>query len=74
MAKLTKLQRSNNAHNRLCKKHDKIRMSTKGRDHDIAFVKMNYHSRVAYTQAKIGRVLSKNEKLKAYSTVITEFY
>lgn len=74
MARSTKLDRSNRAHDRLQKKHDKIRLSTKGRAHDIAFVKMNYHSRVAFTQARIGRVLTKEERKKAYNTVISEFF
>ena len=74
MARLTKLERSNFAHKRLCKKHDKIRLSSKGRTRDISFVKMNYHSRVVYTQSKIGRVLSKDEKRKAYNSVISEFF
>ena len=71
---MTRLQRSNMAHKRLEKKHDCVRMSSKGREHDIAFVKMNYHSRVAFTQAKIGKVLSPKEKKAAYDTVIKEFF
>ena len=74
MARLTKLQRSNKAHERLVKKHERIRLSTKGRDHDIAFTKSAYHSRVLFTQKKIGRVLTPAEKKKAYDTVIFEFF
>ena len=74
MARIINLRRSNRAHDRLCKKYDKIRLSSKGRDRDVAFVKMNYHSRVAYTQSKIGRVLTKEERKKAYNTVISEFF
>ncbi len=71
---MTKLQRSNLAHQRLVKKHERIRLSTKGREHDISFLKSTYHSRVGYTQAKIGRVLSPSEKKKAYNSIIYEFF
>lgn len=71
---MTKLMRSNRAHKRLVKKHDKIRLSTKGREHDIAFVKQTYHSRVLYTQEKIGRCLTRAEKKKAYDDVIFDFF
>ena len=74
MAKLTRLQRSNNAHKRLEKKHDKKRLSSKGRERDIAFVKTTYHSRVLYTQKKIGRVLSQKEKRAAYEDIIKTFF
>lgn len=74
MSKLTKLERSNRAHKSLVKKHDRIRVSSKGRTHNVAFVKMNYHSRVAYTQAKIGRVLTLDERKKAYDSVVKEFF
>ena len=71
---MTRLQRSNLAHSRLEKKHDKKRLSSKGRERDIAFTKSTYHSRVLYTQKKIGRVLSAKEKKAAYEDVIKTFF
>lgn len=72
MATNGKLQRSIAAHKRLMKKYDSLRLSLKGHDRDVACVKCFYHDRIAYTQAKIGKVLSRKERERAYEHVESE--
>ena len=67
-------QRSQNAHVRLMKKHRAKAERSKGRDYDIAFIKQNYHSLCIHTQKKLKRILSPEEKKRAYSSVIKDFY
>ena len=59
MAKLTKLQRSNNAHRRLYKKYSVLG----GRD---AQIKEEYHASACLLQEVKKRLLSKAEKRRIY--------
>ena len=76
--KKTKFKLSQMAHNRLMRSHrrkaeiaNKNKQWTKNTDHHI---KCNYHSLVAHRQEKCGRVLTADEKKKAFNDVIDTFY
>ena len=62
MKKLTKLQRSQNAHMKLRSKHS----STPGK---IGDVKYRYHTAVLKAQKAKKHVLSKSDRAKIYKTV-----
>ena len=55
MARISKIQRSNNAHKRLQNKYDYIPGNT-------AEIKYRYHLRVRVRQEKENRILSKKER------------
>ena len=66
------------AHNRLMRSHrhkkdiaNNNKQWSKATDHHI---KSNYHSLVARRQEKCGRVLTFDEKRKAFNDVIDTFY
>lgn len=57
--KLSKLERSNRAHERLRKMHDDLSKKTNWGNH---YVKGDYHWLVKNEQSTLGRILTKNEK------------
>lgn len=67
-------QRSQNAHSRLMKKHRAKAERLKGQAYDTAFIKQNYHSLCIHTQNKLKRILSSEERKRAYNSVIRDFY
>ena len=67
-------QRSQNAHARLMKKHRAKAERSKGQAYDTAFIKQNYHSLCIHKQNKLKRILSPEEKKRAYNSVIRDFY
>ena len=74
---LSKLERSNKAHNRLYKKHKSLfeefyyRKPNKSFIHDIY---SEYHKTVGRIQRKNKRLLSNNEKKRIYKFVEDKFY
>ena len=60
---------SQNAHSRLFKRARKAARSNPKKKH-IFRVKEEYHSLCTYRQEKLGRVLSRSEKKRAYSDAI----
>lgn len=60
MAKLTKIQRSNNAHKRLQNRYDYMPGNT-------AEIKYRYHLRVRVRQEMENRILSKKERRGIFS-------
>lgn len=64
---------SQRAHMRLAKKHEKKSRSDP-KNYDKHFIGSSYHSYCVTLQDKLGRVLSKSEKEKAYNNVISTFY
>lgn len=67
MARLSKLQRSNNAH--LILRH--IHAKTPGKKGDVLF---RYHDNVFKAQRAKKRVLSKSDRRKIFSTVRNRVY
>ena len=63
MAKMSKLQRSQAAHKRWYKHHDRAQR-TDPKKYDEHFVKASYHFNCIHRQNKLGRMLSKEEKRK----------
>lgn len=68
------LQRSQAAHNRLMRKHRILAANTRGSDYNEHFIKQNYHSLVYCKQKKNKRKLTLEEKKRAYSNVIRDFF
>ena len=69
-----RFNRSQAAHRRLCKKHSRTAETARGQAYDVAFVKSNYHSVVKSRQSRLGRILTRDEKKRAYEDVIFTFY
>lgn len=70
---MNKLARSNAAHGRLHKKHQRKQVSNPAQ-YDKHFILSSYHFNVLNQQKKKGRMLSPEEKRKAYNNVISTFY
>ena len=68
------LKRSQAAHNRLMRKHRLLAANARGSDYNEHFIKQNYHSLVYTKQHKNKRKLSLEEKKRAYSSVISDFF
>ena len=67
------LRLSLKAHRRLAQKNKDLQVQDKA-NYDRYFIKGSYHSKVANLQEKEKRVLSRKEKEKVYSDVISTFY
>lgn len=67
MARLTRLQRSQNAHSVLRMKH----ADTPGKRGDVLY---RYHNNVLQMQKAKKRILTKTEKRKVYTTVRKRVY
>ena len=67
------LRLSLKAHRRLAKKNKELQVKDKA-NYDKYFIKGSYHSKVANLQEKQNRVLSRKEKEKVYSDVVSTFY
>lgn len=64
-----KFFRSQKAHQRLNAMHKK-----KSDGENVHFVRQNYHALVFMRQKQLGRILTKDEKNKAYDDVILTFF
>lgn len=67
MTKLTRLQRSQNAHYDLKRKH----ADTPGKRGDVLY---RYHNNILNIQKAKKRILTKNERRKVYATVRRRVY
>ena len=66
MAKLTRLQRSQNAHSRLRLKH----ADTPGKRGEI---KYTYHNKILARQKDLGRVMTRQERKMEYDSISSYF-
>lgn len=66
MARLTRLQRSQNAHSRLRMKH----ADTPGKKGEVLFT---YHNKILQIQKHQNRILSKSERRMEYNSIRSHF-